>query len=102
MANVAPVVADIGMQVDQNAQSREAQNRLREQHRSGRDNLENPRIPSQPRGNPRNHDEFFDRHPRQMDYQTPNYQQGYGGFYGGSMGARPYDDGGRYGGGQWR
>lgn len=94
---------DVAMEVDENAEAREAEDRRREERR-GRDDRA-PRgdvFPSGPRGQGyyrSDSDSYYDRRPRQ------NYQDGRYGFGGGyrDAGRGRYGDDRRYGGGQsWR
>ena len=101
----APESEDVVMVVDENAESREAENRLRDERR-GRDQDNRAQREVFPTG-PRNYNaemDYYDRRPPRR--AEPNYQDGRYGFGGG------YRDGGRgrygrddrrYGGGQsWR
>ena len=88
------------MEVDENAEAREAENRRREERRGGDDRAQREVLPTGPREQYRNDsDSYYDRRPRQ------NYQDGRRGFGGGyrNAGRSRYGEERRYGGGQsWR
>ena len=83
------------MEVDENAEAREAENRLREERRTRDDRAQREVFPTGPRGGHYRSemDSYYDRRPRQT-YQDGRY--GFGGGY--SDGGRGgYRDGGRGG-----
>lgn len=94
------------MEVDENAESREAENRRREEHRSRDDRASRDVFPTGPRGYRAEMDRYDDYRNRRLE---PGYQDGRygfggrGGFRDGPRGGFPRD-GRRYGGaGQsWR
>ncbi|EME41590.1 hypothetical protein DOTSEDRAFT_73872 [Dothistroma septosporum NZE10] len=102
----APVdaVMDDTMEVDENAESREAQDRLREERRGGPDRRPRDDYHAAPRGNRGYEDDYY-RGPRRAE---PAYQDGRYGYQGDRFGgprgryrdeSRMYSDGMRRGGG---
>lgn len=95
-APVVPAVAtEVQMEVDENTQMREGQNRLREDRRGGD---EATTFPTGPRNAQSSYDAYYDRRPRQQIQQGGRYGPSGGDRYGGNRG-RYYDDSRRYGGG---
>lgn len=104
----AVVPVEDTMEVDENAQSREAENRLREERRGKPDRAPRDGFPSGPQGDRRYQDDYY-RGPRRGEpaYQDGRYGFGGGERYGGR--ARYRDDGRMYsdrmggrGGQSWR
>ncbi len=95
---------DVDMEVDENAESREAEDRLREERRGReRDHRAPPRdvLPTGPRGYQSEMDRYGDRRSRRPE---PNYSDGRYGFGGNGYRGGPrggYDDRG-YGGQGYR
>ncbi|KAK4493997.1 hypothetical protein PRZ48_015183 [Zasmidium cellare] len=84
-------VMDDSMEVDQNAESREAENRLREERRGRSDREPRDAFPTGPKNDRQYEDDYY-RGPRRAE---PAYQDGRYGFDGGRYGRGSYRDGGR-------
>lgn len=92
------------MEVDENAESREAENRLREERRARDDRAPRDVLPTGPRGYQAEMDRYDDRRARRPEpgYQDGRYGFGGGGYRDGPRGRYPRNDR-RFGGGQsWR
>lgn len=96
-----PVVAqEVTMEVDEIAESREEQDRLREQSR-----VDDKRtaLPSGPRNPQSGYDNYYDRRSRQPAPYGGRYGYAGGDRYSGNSQGRYYDDSRRYGGSSgWR
>ncbi|KAK3696185.1 hypothetical protein LTR37_018087 [Vermiconidia calcicola] len=97
---------DVVMEVDDVTESREAENRLREERRGRDDRDRRDVFPTGPRDS-RPEMDYYDRRPRRSEpgYQDGRYGfAGRGGAYGerGGRGRYPRDEGRRYGGQSWR
>lgn len=93
---------DTAMDLDQNAKSREAENKLREERRGGADRGRQDVFPSGPRGQRGNFSNDY-YHGDQGQRNGQGYQDGRYGFNGGNYGGRGrgYDDRRGHGRGGW-
>lgn len=103
VVQAVPVVPqDVPMEMDPITESRETQDRLREERRVHDDSAN---FPTGPRNaQPADRGGYYDRRPRPQHYQGGRYAPSGGDRYGGGGGyGRYYDDPRRYGGRQgWR
>ena len=92
------------MEVDPNSESREAENRRREQRRGADDRMDRDVFPTGPRNHQGGNNEYYDRRERRAEpeYQERMYGFGRGGDWYGGRGRYPREDR-RYGGAPgWR
>ena len=69
------------VEVDENAESREAQNRLREQRRGRDDRAQTELLPTGPKAYQTEMDDYYDSRPKRAEQSYQDGRYGFGGGY---------------------